>query len=88
MQMLQVYASELAKFNWEDDSESVLVAGKNIVGVFHSDDGADIDPRSLVGSGEAETGSVKRGSRWQFREVNPIVVKDNGGQFAFLNPAI
>lgn len=92
MQMLQIYASELAKFDWlnSDPSTNVLVAGEGIVGVFHTDDASTIDPVSLVGTGASsgDPEAVAVGSTWAFRADKPIVIKeDNGARFAFLNPA-
>lgn len=90
MQMLQIYASELAKFDWADEAQTVLVAGRNIVGVFHTDDASTVDPVSLVGTGatDGEPEDVEPGSTWAFRDEKPIVIKEaNGARFAFLNPA-
>ncbi len=87
MSLLQVYASELAKFSYKDESRTVLVAGADIKGVAHESDASEIDPMELVGRGVPSAKAVKKGTEWVFRSENPIVVKDNGGKFAFLLPA-
>ena len=86
-QTLQIYASELAKFGWEDDTQSVLVAGADVSGIAHDDNVLDIDPMELVGRGVPEPSDVKKGSRWTFRDDEPIVIKGRG-RFAFLEPAL
>lgn len=89
MTTLQIYASELAKFSWLDDSETVLVAGSGITGIVGSD-GVPSDPRELVGTA-AEPTPVRKNSKWAFRADEPIVVSQNAdgserGRFAFLVP--
>lgn len=87
MQTLQVYASELAKFQYEDDTKTVLIAGADVSGISYEDDALSVDPMELVGRGVPEPSSVKKGSRWTFRDDEPIVIKGRG-RFAFLEPAL
>ena len=89
MRTLQVYESELSKFNWLDDTKTVMVAGADIEGIVQSDSGGSVDPRELVGTGAPDAGHVRKGTKWQFREDRPLVTTLNAdgsirGRFAFL----
>lgn len=84
MTTLQLYASELSKFYWADEEQTVLVAGEGVTGIVNPEDLRGVDPIALVGRGRPEPEAIEAGTKWAFRSENPIVQKDNGGQFAFL----
>jgi len=85
---MQIYSSELSKFEFDPEDATVLIAGADIVGIELADvDSTDV--RSLVGA-QAEPTPVpmKKGSRWNFRDERSLVPSKNGGTFAFLVSAI
>ena len=91
MQVMQVYASELKRFEWEDTDQIVLVAGEDIQGI-PLEDGGSVDPTELVGGGALASSAidVAPGSRWAFRTDGVPVVRsfnEDGtvrGTFGFL----
>ena len=84
---MQVYASELSKFEFEDKKQTILVAGEGIVGI-ELVEAADLDVTSLVGAKTSEAVAIDAGSRWSFRDERPLVESGNGGTFAFLVPVL
>ena len=88
VQTMQIFASELSKFEFDQKDSNVLIAGDDIVGIQLAEvDSTDI--RSLVGAQSEPTPvTVKKGSRWNFRDERSLVESGNGGTFAFLVSAI
>ena len=87
MNTMQVYASELAKFEFADKAQTVLVAGEGIVGIEIGET-ANLDVKALVGAKNTDPTPIEAGSRWNFREDRPLVESGNGGTFAFLVPVL
>ena len=87
MNTMQIYSSELAKFEFAPKSKTVLVAGEGIVGIELLE-ATDQDVASLVGAQASEPVAIEVGSRWTFRDERPLVESGNGGSFAFIVPAL
>jgi len=87
MNTMQIYSSELAKFEFAPKSKTVLVAGEGIVGIELAET-ADLDPASLVGAKASTPTPIEVGSKWEFRTERPVVESGNGGSFAFLVPVL
>ena len=87
MTTMQIYSSELSKFEFDGRSKTVIVAGEGVVGIELTE-AVNQDVASLVGAQASEPVAIEAGSKWTFRDERPLVESDNGGSFAFIVPAL
>lgn len=85
MQTMQLYKSEMSKFEWSDKKKGILVAGEGVSGIVLPSDDSPVE--DLVGSERpsSEPVEVTVGSLWKFRANRPQYTNpETGGEFVFI----